>query len=230
MKQWTGFLLLILLLIPGVWTFAVDNTQAASCQLDLSPAVTALQAAQQAIDKGDMDSALHTVGEARNMLQLLEAQCADYAPKNAGNSRTNPVPFGQPQHAKMGKEFSGSIQLIDYIDNAADYVEQAYKRNVPAPEGTRYIVFRLKYACEKPTSESCNFSSIFFKAVGDKGLVYDYTSDSKHDVHIVGVGDRQEIFGGTEIEVDLAFLVEAADNNFVLFTEFNDPRVFFASK
>jgi hypothetical protein len=230
MKRQTVFLLLILLLVPGMWSLALDNTQGGNCQLDLSPAETALKTAQQAIDKGDTDSALRTVGEARNALQLLEAKCADYAPKNAGNSRTNLVPFGQRQHAKMSKEFSGSIQLTNYIDNAADYVQQVSKRNVPAPEGTRYIVFQLKYACEKPTSESCNFSSIFFKAVGDKGLVYDYTSDSKHDVHILGVGDRQELFGGTEIEVDLAFLVEAADSNFVLFTEFNDPRVFFASK
>ncbi len=230
MRYRISFSLLILLLIPSMGSFAFDNTQAVTCQLDLSSALTAIQTAQQAIDSGDKDTALHTVSEARNILQLLEDKCMNYAPKEAGNSRTNPVPFGQQQHAELGNKFSGSIELVNYIDDAEDYIRQARtdSETDPAPEGTRYIVFRVKYKCEKTTSESCDFSRGYFSTVGDKGLVYDYSSIKSR--LIIPIGDDKEIFGGAEIEVDIPFLVEVADSNFVLFTDYSsDSRVFFAS-
>lgn len=171
---------------------------------------------------------LDQVAEARALIQLQEANCRDYAPDDAGSSRTNPVPFGQSQQVEVD-EFFGSIQIVEYIDDAQDYVLAANDRNDPAPDGTRYIAFRLRYTCEKPASESCDFIRIYFSVVGNKGVAYDYSSADNYDIRIRDIGEEQEIFGGTTIEVDVAFLVDADDDNFILYTEYGD-RVFFASE
>jgi hypothetical protein len=61
--------------------------------------------------------------------------------------------------------------------------------------------------------------------VGDKGISYRYDSAP----HLRGFITDQEFFGGSEIELSVAFLVDNDDNNFVLFTEYGDPRVYFAT-
>lgn len=156
-----------------------------------------------------------------------------FANASAGESRSNPVPFGQRQHVEISKDFFGSIQLVEFLSgsDAQDYIQSVNRRNEDAPEGTQYLVYRMKYACEKSADESCDFSKVFFEVVGDKGITYDFTSDGDHDVSIRDIGDSQEIFGGAEIEVEVAFLVDADDANFILLTaKSSKPRVYFASQ
>lgn len=220
-------------LLFTILIFAINFTSPALAQGNCSPNVTAalasLDAAQSAIGSGDTQAALSAIVEANTALELQIALCRDYAPESVGDSRTNPVPFGQSQYAEISDEFSGSIQIIEYLDDGEAYVLEANDRNDPTPSGARYVVFRLRYACEKPASESCEFSRVYFSIVGDKGVSYRYNSANDYDVSIRDIGEDKEVFGGSEIEVDLAFLVEEDDSNFILFTEYGTPRVFFAT-
>jgi hypothetical protein len=61
--------------------------------------------------------------------------------------------------------------------------------------------------------------------VGDKGVSYRYDS-----ARIRGTSEEQEFFGGGQIDVSLGFLVDADDGHFIMFTEYGDPRVFFATE
>ena len=49
MRLLASFLLMMLPFLSSMRTLAIDITQTAKCQIDLSPAVSALQAAQQAM-------------------------------------------------------------------------------------------------------------------------------------------------------------------------------------
>lgn len=196
------------------------------CNLDISTVQLLLSEAAVADDA----AALGLISEARAALEQIEGRCRNYAPDSAGDSRLNPVPFGQRQHAVIPRDFIGSIELLEFLPDGEAFVLAANRRNVPAPDGTRYIVFRLNYVCEVSPAESCNFSPTDFSVVGRKGVSYRYNSGSAYDISLRGVTDMQEVFGGGEIEVTLMFLVKADDGDFVLFTEYGSPRVFFASE
>jgi hypothetical protein len=184
-----------------------------------------------AIDLLENNPTLDQVAEARALIQLQESNCRDYAPDDAGSSRTNPVPFGQRQQVVIDDEFDGSIQIVDFLDDAEAYVLEASSSNEPAPDGARFVVIRFAFACERSPDESCEFNLIYFAAVGDKGIVYDYSSEDRFDAeNIWGIGDDQEIFGGSEIEVEVAFLVDEDDDHLLLFNDLSDTRIFFATE
>lgn len=221
---------ILLVIFTVLFAANVTSAQEKACTIDVSEAASALESVPALVDAGNTDLALDVIGRAQQALALIEANCSEYAPETAGDSRTNPVPLGQSQHAVISNDFEGSIQVLEYLDDGEEFVLAANRRNDPAPEGTRYVVYRLKYTCERPASESCKFSRVYFSIVGDKGVSYRYNSAADYEILIRDIGEEQEIFGGSEIETAVAFVVPEDDANFILFTEYGDPRVFFAGK
>lgn len=212
------FILLVALFAAPV--LAQDGT----CAPDLSTVTAALEQAQQAIGDADSAAVLDALGEARAALATAEGQCLDFAPETAGDSRTNPVPFGQLQHISHD-DYDGSIQVLDFLADAEELIMSISSSNDAAPEGKRYVAMAFKFICERPASESCEYSRVDFSLVGDKGVAYDYDAGD-----IGGLENKAEFFGGAEITVGVAFLVDADDDNFVLYTEYARPRTYFAAQ
>lgn len=204
----------ILLLIFA--TILPFNTRAQdACTFDFASVIALL----------DDNPTLDQVAEARAIIQLQEANCRDYAPDDAGSSRTNPVPFGQRQQVTDDDDYEGSIELIDFLDDAESVVLQVSRSNDPAPTGKKYILVSFHFACERDPDESCEFSRIHFSTVGDKGISYGWD-----DGRVSGLTDIEEFFGGSEIVAIVGFLVDEDDDNFILFTEYGEPRTFFATE
>jgi hypothetical protein len=218
-----GFILLTVSLMLGAMAGATIAQN--ECSFDLTGANEALAVAQASIDASDSEAALSAVSDARAALELQEANCVDYAPEEAGNSRTNPVPFGQRQQAEYSNDFMGSIEMMEYLDDGEDLIMALNRSNDPAPRSKRYVILSFKLFCERDPAESCEYSRVDFSLVGDKGVSYRYDSASIH-----GLENDAEFFGGAEIIEVVAFLVNSDDDNFVMFTEYGDPRVFFATQ
>jgi hypothetical protein len=195
-----------------------------TCKPDLVSASKLLTAAQAAFDKGDTKAGIAAVGDARAALQLIEADCTTQAGKTAGDTRTNPVPLGQRQKMKIGTKFTGSIEVTRSVDPANDMVKNADDKNPVPAENQRYVVVEFNFYCEVDPAKSCQFAPDDFAIVGSKGVAYPFqASQSK------GFSRDQEVFGGGQTTVTLAYLVDAQETNFVLFNDGKkDKRVFFA--
>lgn len=214
------FVLLVCLLVA-----APVIAQDAACSPDLSPLLETLAQVQEAIDGGDDASARDGLAVARAGLALIASECADYAPDSAGDSRTNPVPFGQRQTV-TSVDFDGAVEILGFRDGdeAESFILEANNRNEPAPDGKRYITIEFRFICERAASESCEYSPVHFSLVGSRGVAYDYNDDN--DVR--RITDDGEFFGGGEITVTLVFAVNDDDGDFVLYTEYGRPRTYFA--
>lgn len=210
-----------LLLFVFFWTSSTA-AQSGNCVPDLTSATAWLNDAQVALNNDDLNTALTAIGDARNALELIEANCTDYAPETAGNSRTNPVPFGQRQHTEILEYFIGSLQITRYVDNANEVVAAADDDNPPPEEGKRYILVEFTVYCEREPSQSCEFRQRAWHVVGSKGIAYE------REGSVDGFSGEQELFGGAQLPVALVYLVEADETDFVLFNEHGDTRVFFA--
>lgn len=211
----------ILVFVALLAFFTPVIAQGTQCTLDLSSLMATLAQVEQAVDTGDGEATRDGLASARAELALIEGQCLDYAPETAGDSRTNPVPHGQRQRV-MDDDLNVSIQMEHYSDDAEEIILSINRSNEPAPDGKRYVAMTFKFICEASADESCEYSRVQYSLVGDKGISYRYDSGD-----IRGVGGSQEIFGGAEITVGVAFLVDADDGNFVMFTEYARPRVYF---
>lgn len=202
--------LVLLFILPLTATAQTD------CTFDFSKVIPMLQAAQT----------LDEVVQARVQIQLQEAECTDFNQDHGGDSRTNPVPFGMTADVKADK-FDAKIQITGYVDDGEAILLKANNRNDPAPAGKRYILVAFQFACNRWPDESCDYSRVQFSVVGDKGIAYRYDSA---DLRNGSVSEAQELFGGASITVGVAFLVDDDDSNFVLFTEYGDPRTYFATE
>lgn len=219
MKRVASLILLGCLLV-AVPVIAQD----AACSPNLSPLLETLAQVQVAIDGGDDASARDGLAVARAGLALIASECADYAPDSAGDSRTNPVPFGQRQTV-TSVDFDGAIEILGYRDgeDAEAFILETNNRNDPAPEGKQYITVEFRFICERPASESCEYSRIHFSLVGSRGVSYTYDDDNDARP----ITDETEFFGGSEITATLVFAVNEDDGDFVMFTEYGRPRTYF---
>lgn len=218
--KWMSLLVVCLLVVVA----APLSAQDAPCAPDLSPIMETLTQVQQASDAGDEASVRDGLAVARAGLALIEGECLDYAPESAGDSRTNPVPFGE-QQSVTSIDFDGSIEILNYRegDEAEAFVLEANRRNEPAPEGKQYITIELRFVCERPASESCEYSRIHFSLVGSRGVSYTY--EDSNDAR--PITEQTEFFGGSEITATVVFAVNEDDGDFVMFTEYGRPRTYF---
>jgi hypothetical protein len=209
-----------LLLIATSWIPTIA-AQSGNCQPDLTSATAWLNDAQTALNNDDLNTAMTAIADARNSLELIEANCTDYAPETAGDSRTNPVSFGQQHHTEISDYFIGSLQITRYGDNANELVAATDDDNPPPEEGKRYILVEFTIYCEREPSQSCEFRQLNWHIVGSKGIAYERARG------IDGFSGEQELFGGAQLPVALVYQVDVAETNFVLFNEHRDTRVFF---
>ncbi len=212
----TTLLLLILSWIP------IIAAQRDNCEPNLTSANAWLNDAQVALDNDDLDTALTAIADARAALELIEANCIDFVPEAAGDSRTNPVPFGQRRHTEVLDFFNGSVQITRFVDNADELVAAAAFDNPPPREGKRYILVGFTIYCEGEPSQSCDFRQRDWHVVGSKGISYE------RDASVDGFSKDVEIFGGAQLPVSLVYMADADETDFVLFNEPRDTRVFFA--
>jgi hypothetical protein len=215
------FVLTVILSLAFIYPASADEK---TCKPDIAAANKLLAEAQAAFDKGDTKAALVAVGDARAALQLIEANCASQAGKTAGDTRTNPVPLGRRQKMKIGTKFTGSIEVIRAVDPANDMVKNADDKNPVPADGQRYVVVEFNFYCEVDPAKSCQFSPDDFAIVGSKGVAYTFQASKSK-----GFSRDQEVFGGGQTTVTLAYLVDAQETGFVLFNDGKkDKRVFFA--
>lgn len=207
----TKFNLIILIIFLLPFTVRAQD----DCTFDFSAVIPALQSA----------TTLEQVAQARAAIQLQEAQCRDHTPADRGGVRTNPVAFGMAGHI-IGRKYDGTIQLTDYFDDAEIGVFAKSGQNEEAPSGKHYVMIDFILTCDRDPADSCQYSRIDLSLVGDKGVSYPYDSAP----HLRGFTTEQEVFGGGQADLSVAFLVDDGDDNFVLFTEYGDPRTFFATE
>jgi hypothetical protein len=210
-------------IIPPNFSIAAEND---NCSPNLTAAAAALTEAQSALNRNDLTAALKTISEARAALQLIEASCTTQADGDAGNSRTDPVPFGQRQDLTIGDTFDGSVEITGYTDNADKLVQQTNDRNDPPETGNRYIVINFDIFCEGDPAKNCHFNPFQFKVVGSKGIAYktEITNARGFSTDIV------DFFGGAQISVTLVYTVDAEETDFVLYSDVRRNPVFFATQ
>jgi hypothetical protein len=213
------FLLISMPFLLPTWIMA-DET---GCQPDISQANHWLTEAQELLDAGDVDSALGKISEARRALQMQEARCRDFAPENAGSSRTNPVQFGQTQSVDL-RGVPIQITLLDFVDNANDLVLERNSRNAPPSDGMRYVVVEFNFFCDRPLPDSCEFRKSQYSLVGSRGIVYE--QEFGYDREFI---DNLEIFGGSEVVISRPFQVGIDETDFVFFND-RGGRVYFATE
>ena len=217
MRQLIALALTLISILPAA-------AQDAACSPDLSDVSALVEGVQVAIDAGDDEITLNSLAALRSETQLLEATCADYAPENAGDSRTNPVPVGQSQRVQTDA-FEGTLTLKNYLDNADELVGQLSASNQQAATGTHYVALLMDLHCDRTPSESCRFDVGAYKLVGSMGFVYEYL-----DNPVFGLDHDREFFGGSTLDRIAAFQVADEDSDFVLIAGFGDERVYFATE
>jgi hypothetical protein len=211
-------ILFVLFLMPMQIT-----AQDERCQPDLSSVIELLSSAQELLDTGNIDAAVENISEARRVLQLQEALCLDFAPDDAGSSRTNPVPFGQTQSIDLRGE-PVQITMLNFTDKANDLVQEMHNRNDPPSDGMRYVVVELNFFCDRLPSESCEFRRSHYKMVGSDGVVHEYSTTYDR-----GFIDNIEVFGGSEAIISRPFEVGIDETELIFFNDRGD-RIFFATE
>lgn len=210
---------LVTILIFGLLFSAPVQAQNIDCSADLSQAQTALDQAQAAIDSSDTSTALTFMTEAQNALAYQIASCMNYAPDTAGDTRTNPVPFGQARQVELPDDRKATVQLLSFdpMPSAVDTVGKE------ADEGMRYILAQYSYYCDASPDKKCSVDSLPFSAVGSANKEYTPRSNNLQS------SGGETLYGGGETTRYLVFLVEADETDFVIEFAPSADSAFFAT-
>jgi len=217
--KWLGVIVLLVVMI--VSTRAQED---GACMPDLSGIEAELADALAFVEAGDSEMAMVAVARIRGAAQTIEARCDNSASESAGNSRTNPVPFGQSRHVVFS-DYDGTVKVDEYIDDANDLVLEASRSNDEPETGTRYIVITITQSCDLSPDDFCEFSLVDFVIVGSRGIVYDWWSGG-----VSGLAEPIKFFGDGQITHSLAYLVDENDGDFVLFNQWGDEQVYFSTR
>lgn len=204
----------LLLLILLLATFSTPaHAQDDTCQFDFADVDAALDQARTATDTS---AALDAIGQAKNALELMAAQCANLSPDTAGDKRSNPVPLGYAHSVEFtgfGK-FTLTVTGIITGDEAEELIGS------PADEGNKYVLVEAEIHCETDVDSKCELSAPLFSLVGSQGTVYTAGYAFNADTGV-------QLFGGGSKTFYLPFEVAEEDSSFVLFNNvFNE--VYFA--
>jgi hypothetical protein len=174
MKYLIACLLLLSFVAP---TAAAQDT----CDPNIAPATALLLEADTALANGDTDTALPLISQAIGVLEAIEAGCVEFAEPGAGNSRLNPVPFGQSKRHQMFDEVDASIEVTDFVDDAGELVAEANQFNDEADEGMKYVMVEFIYHCEFDPAQVCDAGRFDYNLVGLNGIVYEAASVAGDD-------------------------------------------------
>lgn len=139
----------------------------------------------------------------------------------AGASRDNPVAAGTA--FDVGGDML--LTIVSATRPADDIVRLGNQFNSEPEPGQEYILVDVQVACNKATSDKCNFSTYNIKAVGADGTVRD---DESFIAGVDGLLESGEFFGGATKTGKMFFIVGKDDESVVLFYEsfFGDPIYF----
>jgi hypothetical protein len=207
----------LLIGLGGLPVMAQDN----DC-IDFHDVDLALTLARTTDIGGDLETTLEHVREAREALETIEAECAssvvqsdgetvasdgNWASNDAGDRRSNPIPFGQRQYVQGQK---ASLELTEFIPlrngTKVDSLDGGTYYELDENDG--YIQVSGVFYCELSEDETCNLNTSGFGAVGISGVVsgipfaideYSYT-----------------VYGGGHVPFTLALGVPEDDTDFIL--------------
>lgn len=223
------WLVVVLALLVSVAVYAQegDDSLSEACAFDREDFTTLFDNIDAARDGDDIDAYIETILALRRAIDLKLVLCYTSAlDAEVGQTRANPVAFGD---ADIVKTFEDVYlwRVASFNEDATETVMQTASSYDAPTEGTKYITAQLVVTCDKLATESCEVASRRVGAVGSNGVGYEAASVS-------GYVDDFEIFGGGQITINVAFLVQEADSNFVLFnlyTSYDDEvRTYFATK
>lgn len=203
-----------------------NDTLKESCALDRSEFTTLFDAIDAARDSG-ADVYIEKVLALRRAIDIKIVLCyTDFADTEAGLTRANPIAFGEGGIVKIFEDVA-LWRIANFNENATTLVMETGRSYDAPTEGTKYVVVELAVTCDKLTTESCEVASRHVGIVGNRGVAYEAAS-------ISGYIDDFETFGGGQVAIKAAFLVQVDDSDFVVFNQYtsydDNERTYFATK
>lgn len=199
--------------------------QEATCDPNIVPLSELIAQADAALTDGDVDAALELLSQAKGVLEVIEASCVEFAEPGSGESRLNPVPFGQRQRHEILDSVDASIEITSFEDDANERIAEASEYNDPPEPGMKYVVIEFDYYCEFEPDRFCDAGRFDYKIVGANGLVYEPASGISGDFF-----ESTELFGGGQMPIILVYMVAENDTSFVLMNNYDDSPVYWATE
>ena len=145
-------------------------------------------------------------------------------PVLVGQSRNNPIPFGQPTTLINTDGFA--LWVVDVLENATQLIMAENRYNDPPPDGHQFLMIRIKV--KNTSEESKSFTAAWrlhlvgasnLAISGGCGVIPDYFES------------HREIFEGGELEGNICFTVRSSDiGTHVMYDDapVRDSRIYYA--
>ncbi len=128
------------------------------------------------------------------------------------SNQDDPIPAGTPADVGDGLLLTimAAIRPADAIVSASDPF------TLPPGPDQEFLLVEIRLTCDKPSNETCYFSTFELKAVGEDGFV------SEAEIFIMGIDDLLEdgeYLGGSTLTGKVFFIVARNDPTLVLYHE-----------
>jgi len=198
-------------------TFAQDG--------ECSPDIEAYQALLTQLQEAEGSDAINEALQALRFEAIMDQlECLGLITDSGGETRANPVPVGADQlifFDSFSSNFEGTASVIAFTGLSDEEILDMNQFNDVAPEGQQYVRVDLELACGDAVVNVCEISPFSWNLVGSLGRVYE-----SELVAGMEQNDSFELFGGGTVIMSVAFLVDATETDFVIYTDADEP-VFF---